>query len=352
MPFGEPLMELSNREYDNPYKFNGKELDSQTGLYYYGARYYDPQRSFWLSVDPLVEITMSPYAYTWNDPVNYADPSGMLGERIGDPGGPNIHKIYGPKGGTLIEGVVITVIKPIPDRRNMLSGIMSGMQTTLKDAVTFKGIRDMIGTGINSVRSLVDPSVKNSDVWQPQTLCITGDCSKFDPIEEAGPGMDMAFDTFNSLRNGDYHHAGENIGTGIVMLGMLFFPEGEAGEAGAVRTGNGFKALSRRQMASVSGANLVEIGTIEDDVMIFSSKIGTETVEGVTNFSVKDGKLHLNQLHLQGSSAGMVGRQALWNIAKDLGKQFNVEEVVIQGGKRTTGKYKGQVPSPRIIKVD
>ncbi|GAA4160700.1 hypothetical protein GCM10022217_25140 [Chryseobacterium ginsenosidimutans] len=80
MPFGD----------DNPYKFNGKELDSQTGLYYYGARYYDPQRSFWLSVDPLVEITMSPYAYTWNDPVNYTDPTG----RIGDPGGTNPDSIW------------------------------------------------------------------------------------------------------------------------------------------------------------------------------------------------------------------------------------------------------------------
>ncbi len=85
MPYGESLMELSNRDYDNPYKFNGKEMDSQTGLYYYGARYYDPQRSFWLSVDPLVEITMSPYAYTWNDPVNYTDPTGMIGQRLEGP---------------------------------------------------------------------------------------------------------------------------------------------------------------------------------------------------------------------------------------------------------------------------
>jgi hypothetical protein len=35
---------------------------------------------------------MSPYAYTWNDPVNYTDPYGMIGERIGDPGGPSIFK--------------------------------------------------------------------------------------------------------------------------------------------------------------------------------------------------------------------------------------------------------------------
>ena len=48
----------------------------KTGLYYYGARYYDPKRSFWLSVDPLEEITNSTYAYVWNDPVNFTDPTG------------------------------------------------------------------------------------------------------------------------------------------------------------------------------------------------------------------------------------------------------------------------------------
>jgi RHS repeat-associated protein len=37
------------------YKFNGKELDEETGLYYYGARYYDPRISIWLSVHPLAE---------------------------------------------------------------------------------------------------------------------------------------------------------------------------------------------------------------------------------------------------------------------------------------------------------
>ncbi|WPO81901.1 hypothetical protein SD427_14145 [Chryseobacterium sp. JJR-5R] len=54
---------------------------------------------------------MSPYAYTWNDPVNYADPTGMIGERIGDPGGPSINKIYGPKGGKLIEEITLKGIK-------------------------------------------------------------------------------------------------------------------------------------------------------------------------------------------------------------------------------------------------
>ncbi|MFN4364393.1 RHS repeat-associated core domain-containing protein [Chryseobacterium hispalense] len=66
------------------FKYNGKEFDEATGYYYYGARYYDPKRSFWISVDPLAEITQSPYTYVWNDPVNFADPSVMMGEKKGN----------------------------------------------------------------------------------------------------------------------------------------------------------------------------------------------------------------------------------------------------------------------------
>lgn len=74
-----------------PYLFNGKELDSETGLYYYGARYYDPRVSLWLNVDPLAEKTMTPYAYVNNNPINLIDPDGKLiifinGQHYGDGG--------------------------------------------------------------------------------------------------------------------------------------------------------------------------------------------------------------------------------------------------------------------------
>jgi RHS repeat-associated protein len=41
--------------FTNRWKFTGKELDEETGLYYFGARFYNPVTSLWLSVDPLAE---------------------------------------------------------------------------------------------------------------------------------------------------------------------------------------------------------------------------------------------------------------------------------------------------------
>ena len=79
LPFGETFAEQRRSgTFNNPYKFNGKELDEETGLYYYGARYYNPRTSVWLSVDPLAEKgpQYSPYSYTFNNPIVFIDPDG------------------------------------------------------------------------------------------------------------------------------------------------------------------------------------------------------------------------------------------------------------------------------------
>lgn len=78
LPFGESMVEHNQSQYyGNQYKFNGKELDVATGMYYYGARYYDPRLSIFISVDPLVEQTFEPYSYVGNNPINFIDPTGM-----------------------------------------------------------------------------------------------------------------------------------------------------------------------------------------------------------------------------------------------------------------------------------
>src|SRR4029077_11928435 len=68
------------------YLFSAKELD-ETGLYYFGARYYNPKFSIWQSTDPALErffrggAAVPPrnaglYTYAWNNPVIISDPKG------------------------------------------------------------------------------------------------------------------------------------------------------------------------------------------------------------------------------------------------------------------------------------
>ena len=55
VPFGEVFIEERNNTWNTPYLFNAKEFDEETGMYYYGARYYEPRLSLWMSTDPLQE---------------------------------------------------------------------------------------------------------------------------------------------------------------------------------------------------------------------------------------------------------------------------------------------------------
>jgi RHS repeat-associated protein len=107
-PYGEVWIEWANSGVAHnemlPYRFTGKELDEETGLYYYGARYLDPKVSRWLSADsamgeyipsaPISEearrrngnlpgmggvfnyVNLHAYHYAGNNPVKYTDPDG------------------------------------------------------------------------------------------------------------------------------------------------------------------------------------------------------------------------------------------------------------------------------------
>ena len=71
VPFGEVFIEERNSIWNTPYLFNAKEFDEETGLYYYGARYYDPRLSLWISTDQMQERnpSVSSYTYCINNPI-------------------------------------------------------------------------------------------------------------------------------------------------------------------------------------------------------------------------------------------------------------------------------------------
>lgn len=69
-------------QYSNAYKFIGTPSDDSSGLYYMGARYYDPALAHFVSADPFIANLYQPqslnrYAYAINDPVTLTDPSGL-----------------------------------------------------------------------------------------------------------------------------------------------------------------------------------------------------------------------------------------------------------------------------------
>ena len=84
LPYGELLVDEHSSSEDLPYKFNGKQFDDETGLYYYGARYMNPVASIWYGVDPLAEkyVSISPYSYCKSSPMNYIDEKGLYPKGI------------------------------------------------------------------------------------------------------------------------------------------------------------------------------------------------------------------------------------------------------------------------------
>ena len=80
-PYGSTSYRAVRSQTETPkrYRYTGKERDEESGLYYYGARYYAPWLGRWVSCDPVFRADKSNlYAYVGNDPIGYNDPTGEV----------------------------------------------------------------------------------------------------------------------------------------------------------------------------------------------------------------------------------------------------------------------------------
>jgi RHS repeat-associated protein len=83
-PLGEALDARGRMATANPWRWATKYRDPETGLIYFGRRYYDPVTGQWLSREPLGEDeSLNLYAYCHNDPVNNVDRLGLATVFVG-----------------------------------------------------------------------------------------------------------------------------------------------------------------------------------------------------------------------------------------------------------------------------
>ena len=155
LPYGELLVDEHSSSEDLPYKFNGKQFDEETGLYYYGARYMDPKISMWLGVDPLMEKypNVTGYCYTMDNPIKFIDPNGketyVIKNKIGT---------YTVVGGILNNNRGIYIASKDKSGKYTIKGEMIGISTS---TTTFYNTDANKGKGGWAIGAQINPNDKS-----------------------------------------------------------------------------------------------------------------------------------------------------------------------------------------------
>ena len=148
-----------------PYKYNGKELDTKNGLnwYDYGARHYDAALGRWFAVDPLAEkmYSWNPYGYCFNNPMKFVDENGEV---------PNI-VVGAVIGGIVGGGMAIYAGKSFKEVLAATAGGAVGGAIAATGAAFLGGF---IGDATEQVTNLITGSQQDLDVNSMLISSATG----------------------------------------------------------------------------------------------------------------------------------------------------------------------------------
>jgi RHS repeat-associated protein len=190
-PYGGERVITNSLENQN-YKFNGKERDSETGLDYFGARYYGSNMGSWMSPDwagnpnpvPYADFsdpqTLNLYGYVRNSPVSKIDPNGhgLLDKIINwikgpPPAPPNVslnrtirvnNKPYTDKNYGL--NMKPSFLRPNPTFKSAkaaaTAGAKAAAQKSMKEGVEYGGRVFEISNGIYSYSDAVTQNQQNT----------------------------------------------------------------------------------------------------------------------------------------------------------------------------------------------
>ncbi|WP_143392712.1 RHS repeat domain-containing protein, partial [Flavobacterium psychrophilum] len=182
--FGEVLFEEHSSSFKSPYLFNGKELDRETNLSFYGARYLDMKTSLWLSVDPLAEEfpDHSPYCFVMNNPLRLTDPTGMAPKDIIDPPGKKTawRQAYNPRTGNTDIGkfALIKLEQSLEGPARFLNSI----NTYIKEKV-----------GLSDKNLTTTATAKNGGDENQKTKGKAGEHMDMTGVVESAPGAELPY---------------------------------------------------------------------------------------------------------------------------------------------------------------
>ena len=228
---GTALVAGSNLELKH-YRYSGKERDTNTGLYYYGVRYYAPELRRWLSTDPAGTVDgLNLYGFVRGNPVLLVDPNGNMGKRKSSSsgltvassstssGGPTAKKLrntysIGQHGykkkeqkrltdkynfkvdGKTHESEHPIGFEPLNQTSNLKRGTPGRAGDLENEAPAYQEVkplhRDHIGTGTRNTR---DPSGFTSTEYRDtqRSLIESGDVSSAVQINQLGYAFNPAF---------------------------------------------------------------------------------------------------------------------------------------------------------------
>ncbi|MBR4135617.1 MAG: hypothetical protein IKU03_04305, partial [Bacteroidales bacterium] len=198
------------------YTFSAKERDSETGLSYFGSRYYSSDLSIWLSVDPMSDkyASLSPYNYCANNPVKLVDPNGeeiYVGEDYCYRDGSLYHKgtdnVYTPKEGSFEE----KALKSLNQLRSSNQGGElldefegnTGKDVNIVNAIFRKGDKNN-QSGTDEVT--YDASTRNflsvTIYWNPEGMPLSTTVGmRKNGTTDLGHELSHAFDMANNIPN-------------------------------------------------------------------------------------------------------------------------------------------------------
>jgi RHS repeat-associated protein len=165
-PFGKLMKKTGT--FDQPYMFSTKPYDPDTGLYYFGARFYSPMIRRWMTRDPSGEASdFNLYRAVANNATNWVDPWGLLTELITfSPVG------YGKSsfGHTAINlnGMIYSF------------GEKGWFMEQKSDYMRRNNFRDAIGQELNLtlaeealLQKLIKDDMAENPKWSPENSCVT-----------------------------------------------------------------------------------------------------------------------------------------------------------------------------------